>query len=155
LVVEDSDAGAAIAYELERGCASGVDSAAQPAAQVEQLGSRCAPGMSRLGAASGPLAIGPTQAAEVKLTLGRNACVRAGVATQPAGAPVELVLMGPTQAQEVGRVSGGGPLLLGRDGPLCVREAGAYVLRLRSLRGGAQAWVGAWALQEPAPNSSQ
>ncbi|MBI5533253.1 MAG: hypothetical protein HY898_11080 [Deltaproteobacteria bacterium] len=155
LAVEDADGGAALPFELDRGCASDIAASLEGEAQLQQLGSRCAPGMSRVLTTGGSMAVTPTQAAEVKVNLGRNACVRVGVAAQPAGTPMEVVLVEPGTGAEAGRVKSGAPLLLGRDGPVCVREAGAYVVRVRSLRGAAQAWVGAWASQAPAPNSSR
>jgi hypothetical protein len=104
---------------------------------------------------SAALQVSGDQQGEFKLTLSAQACVRVAAVSQPADSWLEVVLSGPVNDGQVGKVASRAPLLLPKGGPVCVREPGEYVVRVRALRGGAQVWVGAWGAEVSAPISSR
>ena len=118
---------ASLPYDLERGCAGDIDDGQPADAQLEQMGAACARGFTRLpGVALVPS--GTEQQMTAKLEA--YECVRFGVAGEARGAVAQARVVGP-DGSELARAAGRTPLMLGRDGPVCVRAAGDYRLSVR------------------------
>ena len=121
-----------------------------PEAQLEQLGTMCAPGLSRLLLTSVQAA--REQPGRLPLSLGRHACIRLALASQQP-AVLQVSLSAPSSAQ-LANVTQPTPMLIGRDGPLCVGDPGEYRLEVRTVQGAMQVWVGAWSTQGEPPDAS-
>jgi len=131
----------ALPYEFDQGCAGLVDTRLAASMQVDRLEESCVRGFDRIEG----VALRPGDAGlEAELRLDAHACVRFGIAREAPGDGVEVWLedtRGMVMVHQAGRT----PMLVARGGPTCVRDAGAYRVRLRSLgSGGGEVRLAAW-----------
>lgn len=107
--------------------------------QIDRIGSLCVPGWARL------LTVEDSAApAEARVRLQPHQCLRLAAAAQPSSAPLEVSLHAPSGAPEAS-AKAITPMLVGKDGPVCVGEAGDYTIKVRPVQGTVRVWVGAWA----------
>jgi hypothetical protein len=122
----------ALPYELDRGCAGLVDTRQAARVQIDRLEEWCVRGFERIeGVELRAIEAG----FEAELRLDAYACVRLGIAREAPGDGVE-VWLGGADGVELAHEAGRTPMLVGRGGPICVRHAGAYRIRLRPLGSG-------------------
>jgi hypothetical protein len=142
------------AFEFDRGCAHDVDLALAPEAQLEEVGRMCAPGLVKLREDRQPNVATAPAGLLIELSLREHACVRVGVTVRPSEGVTLARLVSPTGSEIAQTADHGVPLLLGREGPVCVGEAGTYRVQVAPQRGTVQAWIGAWAAQTPESEQS-
>ncbi|HPB96299.1 MAG TPA: hypothetical protein PLJ27_09695 [Polyangiaceae bacterium] len=131
---------AAIAYDLEPGCASDVDESKPAREQLDELGRLCAPGLSDFLT----LAESPER---VPIERSVDGCIRIGIVSSEKQVGATVVLSD-SEGQVLESVTSRTPLLAPRDAVLCVR-AGRYEMRVSPLRAKAPLAVRVWEASAP------
>lgn len=134
----------AVRSEIDRGCAQDIDASLSPEVQIETMGRWCAAGLRKLAeSAHRPVSGDANRSERIRIELRRYACVRVGVVAQRSEQVLQVRIEGPGGVPIESRESLT-PLLLGRDGPICVHDDGTYTVHVQSLGAPAQVWIALW-----------